>query len=437
MMIPPIAREIAWRDPADAFARLRDRDHPILLESATAARGLYDTSARYSYVACDPAAIFDDLASLGAWLSRSRRPARAGLPPFQGGAVGYFGYEMGGLFERLPAPKPDPLRPKDMIAALYESAILFDHAKLCAWIVSDDGFAAIDRIEALLARPPAETREFHARLVEADSRDIHLARVASARDRILDGDIFQANIALRVRAAFQGDAFDLYRRLRMINPAPFSAFLDFDGIALVSASPERFLRLKEGQVESRPIKGTRARSPMPDADALEARKLIESGKDRAENVMIVDLLRNDLAKVAEDKSVEVPELCSLESFASVHHLVSCVTARLRAETGALDLLAACFPGGSVTGAPKIRAMEVIQDLESGPRGPYCGSIAWIGRDGSMDSSIVIRTIWIRDGIATFQAGGGITARSTPEAEYHEAIAKAAPLARALALEKFP
>jgi para-aminobenzoate synthetase component 1 len=227
------------------------------------------------------------------------------------------------------------------------------------------------------------------------------------------------------------DAFGLYRRLRDLNPAPFAAFLRFDDVEIVSASPERFLSLRGNRVETCPIKGTRPRGRTVEEDRALADELLTSEKDRAENVMIVDLLRNDLSRVCRDSSVDVRGLCELETFATVHHLVSTVVGALQPGLTAVDLLAACFPGGSITGAPKIRAMEIIAELEPTRRGPYCGSIGYIGFDGCMDTSIVIRTYAMRNGRVTFQAGGGIVADSTPAAEYAETLAKARALIAAL------
>jgi para-aminobenzoate synthetase component 1 len=227
------------------------------------------------------------------------------------------------------------------------------------------------------------------------------------------------------------DAWGLYRRLRARNPAPFAAYLDTGEAQIVSASPERFLELRGRRVETRPIKGTRPRGASPEEDRRLGKELSASGKDRAENVMIVDLLRNDLSRVCRDHSVLTPEICALESFATVHHLVSTVTGELRPGLDAVDLLRATFPGGSITGAPKIRAMEIIAELEPTRRGPYCGAIGWLGADGWMDTSITIRTFAIKDGQVAFQAGGGIVADSEPAAEYEEALAKARALIEAL------
>jgi para-aminobenzoate synthetase component 1 len=262
-------------------------------------------------------------------------------------------------------------------------------------------------------------------------------RYEAAVQRVIDyihaGDIFQANLSQRFSAALPAalEPYDLYRRLRARNPASFAAFLKLGDVTIASASPERFLRLKEGQVETRPIKGTRPRGATPEEDRALAAALCASEKDRAENVMIVDLLRNDLSRVCRDGTVEVPALCALQTLPTVFHLVSTVTAALRPGMAATDLIAACFPGGSITGAPKIRAMEIIAELEPTRRGPYCGSIGYIGFDGSMDTSITIRTYALRGRQVTFQAGGGIVADSRPAEEYEETLAKARALIGAL------
>jgi para-aminobenzoate synthetase component 1 len=248
---------------------------------------------------------------------------------------------------------------------------------------------------------------------------------------IFAGDIFQANLSQRFEAPLVGTPLELYRRLRSRNPAPFSAFLDFGELVVASASPERFLRVEDGHVEARPIKGTRPRGVGPEHDAALALALAESDKDRAENVMIVDLLRNDLSRVCEPGSVRVPELFALEHYATVHHLVSTVVGDLVPTQDAADLLRAAFPGGSITGAPKVRAMQVIAELEPTRRGVYCGAIGYWSLTGTFDTSIVIRTHLVRGDVVYFQAGGGVVADSEPELEYRETLDKARGLIAAL------
>lgn len=250
------------------------------------------------------------------------------------------------------------------------------------------------------------------------------------RDYILAGDIFQANISQRFSLPKNISSFDLYSQLRKVNPAPFSAYLNFNEIVIASASPERFLKLENNHVETRPIKGTRRRGKNPQEDKELAKELLQSKKDHAENTMIVDLMRNDLSRVCENHSIQVPQHCGLESYATVHHLVSVVQGKLKPDTTAIDLLKATFPGGSVTGAPKIRAMEIIAEIEPTQRGPYCGAIGYIGFNGNMDTSITIRTYCIRDDIITFQTGGAVVLDSEPEKEYEETFTKANALIKA-------
>ncbi len=262
--------------------------------------------------------------------------------------------------------------------------------------------------------------------------------VGAVIERILAGDIFQANLAQRFEAPLPADFdhFGFYRRLRAVNPAPFAAYLDHMNFVLASASPERFLRVEGARVETRPIKGTRPRFDDALVDMLQTKALSESRKDRAENVMIVDLLRNDLSRVCAPGSVKAPQLCELESFATVHHLVSTVTGELRQGLGPVDMLAAAFPGGSITGAPKLRAMEIITELEGHARGPYCGAIGYLGFNGTMDLNIVIRTAAFRGGSCVVQAGGGIVTASDPASEYVETLDKARRIFEAFGAREF-
>jgi para-aminobenzoate synthetase component 1 len=263
------------------------------------------------------------------------------------------------------------------------------------------------------------------------SRGEYLQAVERVIEYIRAGDIFQANLSQRLWAQARCSPRELYGRLRECNPAPFAGYFAHDDWAVLSSSPERFLRVEDGLVETRPIKGTRQRRPVPEADLFTRDELRESEKDRAENVMIVDLLRNDLSRVCRPGSIRVPKLCAVETYETVQHLVSEVRGELRAGRDYWDLLAAAFPGGSITGAPKVRAMEVITALERVARGPYCGSLFYCGFDGRADSSILIRTFVQRDGWVQCSVGGGIVAQSDPEAEYAETLHKAAGMLRAL------
>ncbi len=459
--ITPLVREIDYADPVGLFAPFAGDRHAALLDSAVSG----GARARYSFIAVEPfrslsskdgVIAIDGERSLGNPFDVLRRELSAyavqtlpELPPLQGGVVGYFGYELAQHLERVPLARADDMEFPDLALAFYDVIVAFDHGDRRAWIVSSGLPAArpearrqraIDRLGAIsdrlfatrpVAGPPETTG--HSAPVSNFPKGEYEAAVRRVVDYILAGDIFQANLSQRFTAPLPGGmtSFGLYRRLRNLNPAPFAAFLKWDGVEIASASPERFLSLRGNRVETCPIKGTRPRGRSSQEDSALADELLASEKDRAENVMIVDLLRNDLSRVCRDGSVQVPRLCELESFATVHHLVSTVVGELQPGMTAVDLLAACFPGGSITGAPKIRAMEIIAEIEPARRGPYCGSIGYIGFDGGMDTSIVIRTYAVKDRIVTFQAGGGIVADSTPAAEYAETLAKARALIAAL------
>jgi para-aminobenzoate synthetase component 1 len=446
-----LVKEIPYRDPLAAFAAFAALPGASFLDSARTESAL----GRYSFITAEPFHILksrdgliedgerrhngDPFTALAQLLDRYRLEHQPELPPFQTGAVGYFAYELGRHLERLPAHRVDDQPLPDLLIGLYDWTLAFDHAEKRAFIMAS-GFPAPIETERR-ARAADRIAEVRRRLDQTCAlptqtviapprpdleRSAHEAMVRRTIDYILAGDIYQANITQRFSAELGAadDPFALYCALRRRNPAPFAAFLRHGDVAIVSASPERFLQLRQGHVETRPIKGTRPRGATPVEDEALKRELIASTKDQAENLMIVDLLRNDLSRVCRDGSVQVPVLFGLESFATVHHLVSVVTAELSPGKGAVDLLRAAFPGGSITGAPKIRAMEIIAELEPTRRGPYCGSVGYIGFDGSMDTSIVIRTICIRDRQLTFQVGGGIVADSDPAAEYEESLTKA-------------
>ncbi|MGH7005989.1 MAG: aminodeoxychorismate synthase component I, partial [Alphaproteobacteria bacterium] len=326
----------------------------------------------------------------------------------------------------------------------YDVVLAFDHQSHEAWLVSSglpeksdparrrrsDERAAL--VLQALDRKETEAASGSVRIARSSwrsnfSRQSYMQAVGKVVEYILDGDIFQANIAQRFVADLPDDfaPWLFYKALRQRNAATFAAFLDHGATIIASSSPERFLSLRGNSVETRPIKGTVARSPDAQEDAALAHVLLTSEKDRAENLMIVDLMRNDLSRVCRPHSVLTPTLCGLESYASVHHLVSVVTGQLAEGRALVDLIAAAFPGGSITGAPKLRAMEIITEIEKEARGVYCGSIGYIGFNGDFDSNIGIRTVSFRDGKAVFQAGGGITALSDPAAEYQETLDKAA------------
>jgi para-aminobenzoate synthetase component 1 len=352
--------------------------------------------------------------------------------PFSGGAVGYFGYDLGRRLERIPAIAAADIAMPDLAIGIYDWAIVVDHAARRTWLVGNGRdertFAEWPRLVARVsAESPPPPAPFRVRTspVSNFERGAYAAAFHAVQEHIRRGDCYQVNLTQRFSAHADGDAWHAYVRLRDINPAPFAAYLDLPDGKVVCSSPERFLRLRDGRVETKPIKGTRPRSKDPARDRALAEELRASAKDRAENVMIVDLLRNDLGKCCVPGSVHVSKLFDIESFASVHQLVSTVEGRLAPGLHALDLMAACFPGGSITGAPKVAAMKIIEELEPQRRSVYCGSIGYIGFDGNMDSNIAIRTLVQQGGRVYTWAGGGVVADSNVDAEYQESLDKAA------------
>jgi para-aminobenzoate synthetase component 1 len=458
----PLAVELIPAPEPWAVARkLAGLPHLLFLDSAEQ----HETRGRYSYVSADPYGIATDFVGLHRMeRALQRTPAIPGLPPFQGGYAGLFGYGLGRHFERIPLPRYDEFDAPELALGCYDWVFAFDHNQQRAWIVSTGEIGAAwpkqperaaDRLRSALGwlRAPRGTTL----LAEPTPRNVtpgqlcqqyplpgfpgvtsnfdragYEAAVRRAVEYVHAGDCFQVNLSQRLLAPLREHPLELYSRLRALNPAPFSAYFDLGAFQILSASPERFLRVDpDGGVETRPIKGTRPRGKTPAEDAALVRDLTTNPKDRAENVMIVDLLRNDIGKVCEFGSVRVPHVCEIETFRYVHHLVSEVRGKLKSGLGPLDLLAAAFPGGSVTGAPKVRAMEIIAELEPTARGPYCGCLGWIGFDGAMDTNILIRTFTAGRGWVQFPVGGGIVADSDPAREYEETLHKAAGLLRAL------
>lgn len=453
-----VTDELPWREPVEAFAAFAGQPFALLLDWS---------ETGWSFISARP---FSVLTMNGEAVLRDGRPVDLspfdavrnfhadicfanGAPqdavladgvrvPFAGGIAGFFGYDLGGSLERLP-PHEKPFAIDDqhlpgMVLGAYDCVLAFDHRRRRVFVIATEAgekktsdFSGMTRQAAPLFLPVVErpTRD----LVSNFKADEYREAVAKVIAYIHAGDIFQANLTQRFEAMLAPDdnAFALYGRLTAQAPAPYAAFFNFGEGALVSNSPERFLLCQDGLVETKPIKGTRPRGLDAKDDERLATELLASEKDRAENTMIVDLLRNDLSRICRDHSVRVEKLNALESFATVHHLVSTVTGTLRPGMTAIDLLAACFPGGSITGAPKVRAMEIIAELEPTLRGPYCGAIGYIGADGSMDSSIAIRTMVVKGRRVTFQAGGGIVADSDPAREYEETLVKARAMMGAL------
>ena len=472
--------------PCDAFLRLCARPHCLFLDSARRDPLL----GRYSFVAADPFDFLslpadggDGLAELARRIAEFPAAAVPGLPHFQGGAAGLLSYDLGRSLERLPTPRYDEFRVPALAIGFYDTVVAFDHATGRVWIISHgwpetDAIArrrrAAERLrevreildepvggegnakckvqnakckmeeDGVLENAPQFSVSRAAGLLSNFTREMYLETVRRAIEYIRAGDVFQVNLAQRLLYPAHDDSVSLYLRLRERNPATFAGYFDLGDFQIVSASPERFLQVRGSEVEARPIKGTRRRTAWPEADLFGGDELRSSEKDRAENVMIVDLLRNDLSRVCLPDSVRVSQLCQVETYEFVQHLVSAVRGTLRPGLAPLDLVRAAFPGGSITGAPKVRAMEIIAELEQVARGPYCGSLCYLGFDGTFDSSILIRTITagrsaILDSCGTvgqhgwwqFPVGGGIVSQSTPEQEYEETWHKAEGLLRAL------
>lgn len=456
----------------DALEHFQGQPFLLLLDSAARHR---EQDSRYSFLTADPIAIqrldravfpMDPFQPLRNWqqqMAGLALEAPADLPPFAGGIAGLMSYELGEAFERLPRPAPDIFRTPALLAGFFDWSIVWDHltGTVTAWVLdlpcdvprllstadrlqwirqhlNGFGSAADSTPVSLSGSDELQLSGQYHRIeptteVYSDySRDEYVSTVARVIEYIRAGDIFQANLSQRLLAPWRGTAVELYHRVRQRNPAPFCGLLQHEDVAIVSASPERFLKVGgTGRVETRPIKGTRRRQASPIADLFVGNELASSEKDRAENVMIVDLLRNDLSRSCQPGTVRVTGLCEIERFETVLHLVSTVVGHLHGNRDVWNLMAGCFPGGSITGAPKIRAMEIIAELERSVRGAYCGSFFACGPRGDFDSSILIRTFTMKGGWVQFPVGGGIVADSDPLDEYRETLHKASGMIRVL------
>jgi para-aminobenzoate synthetase component 1 len=471
----PLLQEITTEHtPESLVDRLRGEPGIVLLRS-----NLFDSPhARYSFVTARPFLMFLSFGSrcevcapgatsqthftdpwrlLDRLMSRFELLEEIDLPFPLGGCFGFWGYELKNFVEpKLSRRALNDLDQPDCHVGFYDSLVVFDHQLGKVWIVSTglqpDGARndqsahrrllfwreMLEFLNCKHARPPGRrpAAERSASLPETRSnlsRAGFIQRVERAKDYIRSGDIYQVNLSHRLSVPSPGSGWELFQRLSAVSPAPFCAYLDCTNFEVASSSPELFLRLSGSQIQTRPIKGTRPRSTDPTRDAQLSYELQTSAKEMAELVMITDLLRNDLGRICEFGAVHVPELVRLERFAQVQHLVSTVEGRLRSGTTHFSALASCFPGGSITGAPKFRAMEIIDELEPITRGPYTGALGYLGFNRESQLSIVIRTALIRESVAHFHVGAGIVADSNPEAEYEETLAKGRGFLEALRL----
>ncbi|ROM62393.1 aminodeoxychorismate synthase, component I [Pseudomonas brassicacearum] len=423
-------------NPAEYFAAIRHAPGSVMLDSGrpSAERGRYDLLSAWPL---EQLTVLPD-ESGSDFLRRLRiqlaQLGHANLPttvqlPFAGGLIGYLSYDFGRHLEALPSHAQDDLQLPDARFGVYDWALVTDHQSGTSQLVFHPhcGEDERQRLIALFSQPaelPGAAFSLEGPMTPDLSAEDYRQALERIQAYIQAGDCYQVNFSQRFRAPCEGDAWAAYQALRAACPTPFSGFQSLpDGGAVLSLSPERFVKVSEGHVETRPIKGTRPRGTTPGEDAAHAAELLASPKDRAENLMIVDLLRNDLGRTCRIGSVRVPELFSLESYPNVHHLVSSVTGELADDKDALDLIAGSFPGGSITGAPKIRAMQIIDELEPTRRGLYCGSLLYLDVRGEMDSSIAIRSLLVKDGQVCCWGGGGIVADSDWQAEYQESITK--------------
>ncbi len=466
----PIIEEIDTKlPPPAAFELFREEPFSFFLDSGMDPHKL----GRYSFMGSNPFLVLASRGSeititqnnelhhlngnpfdrLNHSLQTYRLDSGSSPVPFTGGAVGYFSYDLSHFIERLPSRAVDDLKLPECYFGFYDLVLAFDNLEGKAYVIST-GFPELSDPRRL-ERATRRLKGLKDRLAKAVSSDTemlltsvsfplatvslkgnfthqeYLNTVEKARQYIIAGDIFEVNLSQRFEAELAIAPYELYQRLRKINPAPFACYLGFDEVQIVSASPERFLRLHGDLVETRPIKGTRPRGKTPEEDEVLARELLSSIKDQAENIMIVDLERNDLGRVCRYGTVKVTELTILETFPTVFHLTSTVVGRLKEGKRAIDLLKATFPGGSITGAPKVRAMEIIDELEPIRRSVYTGSIGYLGFNGDLDLNIAIRTFLVKGSKAYFQVGGAVVYDSDPESEYQETLDKARALIAAL------
>ncbi len=455
----PVYREISadLETPVSAYLKVARPPYSFLLESVEGGERI----ARYSFIGTEPLGVIktgpgqangavDPLKVIENTLSCFKLVPTPHLGRFNGGAVGYLSYEAVNYFERLPSPAADPLALPESVFMLATTYLVFDHLRHKIRVVSHahlDGDVerayaeAVQRIQEMvrrldsplkLPRGNGGTPVGQAPQVSSNmTKQQYEAMVQRVKQYIYEGDAIQVVVAQRLARPTAAHPFQIYRALRGINPSPYMYYLDLDGFQIVGASPEMLVQVENGVVATHPIAGTRRRGKTPEEDAALEHELRTDEKERAEHIMLVDLGRNDIGRVSEPGSVQVTQLMEVERYSHVMHLVSHVTGRLRRDYTCYDALRACFPAGTVSGAPKIRAMEIIAELEPDKRGPYAGAVGYFDLSGNMDTAITIRTLVVKDGVAYAQAGGGIVFDSTPEAEYQETLHKASALLRAI------
>ena len=457
--VVPVYREVVadLDTPVSAFLKVKRGAHSFLLESVEGGERL----SRYSFIGTEPYRIMrtgpdqgaevDPLRALEEEISRFQVIPVGDLPPFHGGAVGYLSYEVARYFERLPAPDPDPLGVPESILLFTDTILVFDHLRHSIKVVSHvrlDGdveaayrlaMFKIDELAKRLKEPlhysphSSVLHSGNGRVESNTGREGFLDSVVAAKEYVVKGDVIQAVLSQRLSRRTEAPAFEIYRALRQVNPSPYMYYLELGDFEIVGASPEMLVRVEDGLVETHPIAGTRPRGRDLDEDQRLEQELRHDEKELAEHTMLLDLGRNDIGRVAQPGTVRVPQMFEIERYSHVMHLVSHVSGRLRDDVTPYDALRACFPAGTVSGAPKIRAMEIIAELEHDRRGPYAGAIGCFGFNGNLDTCITIRTLVMKDGVAHVQAGGGIVYDSDPRSEHQESLSKAQALLRAIDL----
>jgi len=450
----PVYREIVadLETPVSAFLKINRGGNSFLLESVEGGERL----ARYSFIGTEPYRVItttardnaDPLPLVAAELSKCKVVPVGGLPKFCGGAVGYLGYESVTRFEKLPSPPRDSLNVPESYFMFTDTVLIFDHVTHKIKVLSHariDGDVtqayaqAVDRIDSLverLGRPLEPARRtarppVNGRLNSNFTRLEFETAVGKIKQYITEGEAIQVVPSQRLSIPTAAEPFEIYRALRTLNPSPYMFFLDLADFHIIGASPEILVRVENGTVATRPLAGTRPRGATPEEDERLERELKTDEKERAEHIMLVDLGRNDIGRVSEPGTVQVSDLMEVERYSHVMHLVTHVQGRLRRDMTAFDALRACFPAGTVSGAPKIRAMQIIAEVEPEKRGPYAGAVGYFSFTGNMDMAIAIRTMVLKDGIARVQAGGGIVYDSVPELEYDESMNKARALLKAI------